>query len=441
VSSVWRNWAGDQICAPARYVSPRDEDELRRVVADAAGAGLTVRAVGSGHSFTDAACTDGVMVSLDNMRRVVDADRASGLVEVQGGVKLHELGDLLAQDGLAMENLGDIAVQSLAGAVSTATHGTGLNYPNLSQQVHALRLVTASGELVSVDASDPDTFRAARVAIGSFGVISTVTLKAVPTYTLKRIDDPLPLHDVLQAMDEYVERNEHWEFFTFPYTGVAFTRTSTRTDEPAQPVSKAVHLLKDVVAENLVLGAICRAGKLAPAAVPSLNRVLPKLASREERIDRGDRVFANQRLVKFTEMEYAIPREHGADAVRRILDLIESRRLPITFPLEVRFAGPDDALIGPSHGRESCYIAIHTYRGTAFESYFRGVEQVMSGYGGRPHWGKRHYLTSAELQERYPEWETFQAIRDRLDPEGVFANDYTRRVLGGVRAAARSGTS
>jgi L-gulono-1,4-lactone dehydrogenase len=441
MADVWRNWAGDQICAPARYEAPRSEDELRRVIAEAAAAGQTVRAVGSGHSFTDAACTDGVMVSLDNMRRVVDADRASGLVEVQGGVKLHELGDLLAQDGLAMENLGDIAVQSLAGAVSTATHGTGLNYPNLSQQVHALRLVTASGDVVSIDASDPDTFRAARVAIGSLGVISTVTLKAVPTYTLKRIDDPLPLHDVLQAMDEYVERNEHWEFFTFPYTGVAFTRTSTRTDEPAQPVSKAVHLLKDVVAENLVLGAICRAGKLAPAAVPSLNRVLPKLASREERIDRGDRVFANQRLVKFTEMEYAIPREHGAEAVTRILELIESRRLPITFPLEVRFAGPDDALIGPSHGRESCYIAIHTYRGTAFESYFRGVEQIMSGYGGRPHWGKRHYLTSAELQERYPEWETFQAIRDRLDPEGVFANDYTRRVLGGVRAAARSGTS
>ena len=438
---VWRNWAGDQICAPARYEAPRSEDELRGVVADAAAAGLTVRAVGSGHSFTDAACTDGVMVSLDEMRRVVDVDRASGLVEVQAGVKLHELGDLLAEHGLAMENLGDIAVQSLAGAISTATHGTGLNYPNLSQQVHALKLVTAAGDLLVLSADDGDRFRAARVAIGSLGVIATVTLNCVPTYTLKRVDEPLPLDEVLPAMDEHVERNEHWEFFTFPYTGVAFTRTSTRTDDPPRPVSKAVHLLKDVVAENLVLGTICRAGKLAPAAVPSLNRVLPKLASKEERTDRGDLVFANQRLVKFTEMEYAIPREHGAEAVRRILDLIESRKLPITFPLEVRFAGPDDALIGPSHGRESCYIAVHTYRGTAFESYFRGVEQIMSGYGGRPHWGKRHYLTSAELRQRYPEWETFAGIRERLDPDGVFANDYTRRVLGEVRAASRSGTS
>lgn len=441
MSSVWRNWAGDQICAPARFVAPRDEAELRRVVAQAAADGLTVRAVGSGHSFTDAACTDGVMVSLDEMRRIVDVDRASGLVEVQAGIKLDALGGELAQHGLAMENLGDIAVQSLAGAISTATHGTGLNYPNLSQQVHAVRLVTATGDVLELSSDDGDTFRAARVAIGSLGVISTVTLKCVPTYTLKRVDEPLPLDDVLPAMDEYVARNEHWEFFTFPYTGVAFTRTSTRTDEPPRPVGQITHILKDVVAENLVLGAICRAGKLAPSAVPSLNRVLPKLASKEERTDRGDLVFANERLVKFTEMEYAIPREHGAEAVRRILHLIESRKLPITFPLEVRFAGPDDALIGPSHGRESCYVAVHTYRGTAFENYFRGVEQIMSGYGGRPHWGKRHYATSAELHERYPEWETFANIRDRLDPDGVFANDYTRRVLGEVRAASRSGTS
>jgi L-gulonolactone oxidase len=440
---VWRNWAGDQICAPARYEVPRDEAELQRVVADAAAAGLTVKAVGSGHSFTDAACTDGVMVSLDNMRELVDVDRSSGLVEVQAGVKLHELGALLAEHGLAMENLGDIAVQSLAGAVSTATHGTGLGYPNLSMQVHALKIVTASGDLLqaAVDDGDPDTFRAARVAIGSLGVISTVTLKCVPAYTLKRIDDPLPLEDVLQTMAERVEREEHWEFFTFPYTGIAFTRTSTRTDEPPKPASKAMHLLKDVVAENLVLGALCRAGKAAPSAVPRLNRILPLLASREERTDRADLVFANRRIVRFTEMEYAIPRAHGAEAVRRILDLIERRRLPITFPLEVRFAPPDDALIGPSHGRESCYIAVHTYRGTAFESYFRGVEQIMSGYGGRPHWGKRHYLTAEQLKDRYPEWDTFHGVRERLDPGGVFVNDYTRRVLGDVRGRVGSGTS
>jgi L-gulonolactone oxidase len=330
-------------------------------------------------------------------------------------------------------------MQSLAGAISTATHGTGLNYPNLSAQVHALRIVTAGGQITTVDGGDE--LRPARVAIGSLGVISTVTLKCVPSYSLKRIDEPLPLEETLDTMNERVESDEHWEFFTFPYTGVAFTRSTNRTGEPPDPPSRVASFLKDVVAENAVLGAICRAGKLMPAAVPSLNRLLPKLASRDVRTDRGDRVFANQRLVKFTEMEYAIPREHGADAVRRILDLIESRRLPITFPLEVRFAGPDDALLGPSYGRESCYVAVHVYRGTAFESYFRGVETIMASYGGRPHWGKRHYATAAQLRDRYPEWDTFQAVRARLDPDGVFANDYTRRVLGEVRSPARSGTS
>ena len=436
--SVWRNWAGDQICAPARIEQPGSEAELIAAVERAARDGLPVRVAGAGHSFTDAACTDGVMISLDRMKQVLDVDRASGLVEVQGGIRLHELGERLAEHGLAMENLGDIAVQALAGAISTATHGTGLRYPNLSAQVHALRIVTASGDVVTASADgDADLFRAARVAIGSLGAISTVTLRCVPSYTLRRVDEPVPLEETLRALPELVESHEHWEFFTFPYTGVAFTRLSERTDAKPKPPAKVVRFLKDVVAENLVLGAICRAGTLAPNAVPSLNRILPKLASREERIDRSDLVFANQRLVKFTEMEYAIPREHGAEAVRRILGLIESRKLPITFPLEVRFAPPDDALLGPSHGRESCYIAVHTYRGTAFESYFRGVEEIMTGYGGRPHWGKRHYGSAAQLAERYPEWDRFQDVRARLDPGGVFVNDYTRRVLGAT-AAPRS---
>jgi L-gulonolactone oxidase len=440
---VWRNWARDQVCAPARYEEPRDDAELIRAVTGAAAAGLTVRAVGAGHSFTDAACTDGAMISLDRMDAILDVDRESGLVEAQGGIRLHELGARLAQHGLAMENLGDIAVQALAGAISTATHGTGLNYPNLSAQVHALRIVTASGEVIkaSVDDPDLDLFRAARVAVGSLGVISTVTLKCVPTYTLRRIDEPRPLEETLEALPQRVEQHEHWEMFVFPYTNVAFTRLSERTDEPPRPASKAVHLLKDVVAENLVLGAVCRAGKAFPRAVPKLNRTLPRLASREERVDRSDLVFANKRIVRFTEMEYAIPREHGAQAVRRVLALIESRRLPITFPLEVRFAPPDDAFIGPSFGRESCYIAVHVYGGTAFESYFRAVEEIMSSYGGRPHWGKRHYLNAAQLHARYPEWDSFQAVRERLDPDGVFENAYTRRVLGGVKARERSGTT
>jgi L-gulonolactone oxidase len=430
--AVWRNWAGDQQCSPVRIEKPASESELIAAVRGAVGEGLTIRVAGAGHSFTDAACTDGVMISLDAMDQIVAVDRERGLVEVQAGIRLAELGERLAEHGLAMENLGDIAVQALAGAVSTATHGTGLRFQNLSAQVHALRIVTASGEIVtaSADDADQDLFRAARVAIGSLGAISTVTLRCVPTYTLRRVDEPLPLDGVLDSLDDYVERHEHWEFFTFPYTGVAFTRLSERTDDPPRPASKLKRVLKDTIAENLVLGVICRLGRIFPRWVPKLNRVLPKLASREERVDRSDRVFANERLVRFTEMEYAIPREHGAEAVRRILEFVESRRMPVTFPLEVRFAPSDDAFIGPSFGRESCYVAVHVYRGTEYETYFRGVEEIMSSYDGRPHWGKRHFLDEAALRERYPEWASFQAVRERMDPDGVFVNAYTQRVLG-----------
>ena len=430
--AVWRNWAGDQQCSPVRREEPASESELIDAVRRAVEEGHTVRVAGAGHSFTDAACTDGVMISLDAMDRIVEVDRDRGLVEVQAGIRLAALGERLADEGLAMENLGDIAVQALAGAVSTATHGTGLRFQNLSAQVEALRIVTATGDVVTASAggADQDLFRAARVAIGSLGAISTVTLRCVPTYALRRIDEPLPLDDVLDRLDEYVEGHEHWEFFTFPYTGVAFTRLSERTDDPPKPASRLKRLLKDTIAENLVLGLICRLGKWFPRWVPSLNRVLPRLSSREERVDRSDRVFANDRLVKFTEMEYAIPREHGAEAVRRILEFVESRKLPITFPLEVRFAPRDDAFVGPSFGRESCYVAVHVYRGTDYETYFRGVEEIMSSYGGRPHWGKRHFLDAAALSERYPEWSSFQSVRERMDPDGVFANAYTQRVLG-----------
>ncbi|MEA2479857.1 MAG: L-gulono,4-lactone dehydrogenase, partial [Thermoleophilaceae bacterium] len=386
----WRNWAGDQVCTPLLYDRPRDEDELADRVGRAARASHPVKAVGAGHSFTDAACTEGQMVCLDRMCSVLDVDRASGLVEVQGGIRLGALGAALAGHGLALENLGDVAYQSLAGALSTATHGTGLRYGNLSQQVEALRIVTAAGEVVTASAAgDPDLFRAARVGIGALGVISSVTLRCVPSYTLRRVDDPLPLDEVLDSLDERVRAHDHFELFTFPYTRTAFTRATDRVDAAPAPPSRAARFLKDVVLENAALGAVNRGARVAPRLTPSLVRMLPRLSTREERTDRSDLVFANARLVRFTEMEYAIPREHGAAAVRAIMDLVESRRLPVAFPLEVRCAPPDDAFLGPSFGRESCYVAVHVHRGTPFESYFRGVEKIMTGYGGRPHWGKR----------------------------------------------------
>jgi L-gulonolactone oxidase len=427
----WSNWAGDQHCAPARYDEPASEAELIEAVARARKAGMPLRAVGSGHSFTDAACTDGHMVSLRRMGRVIDADAASGLAEVQAGIRLRELGPALATHGLAMENLGDVDAQALAGAILTGTHGTGVGFGNIATQVAALRIVTADGSVVTCSPDhDQDLFRAARLSIGALGVISTVTLRCRPAHSLRRIDEPRPLEEVLDDIEAIAGSHERFELFAFPYSKVCLTRATEQTDEPPSPPSQARELFEDVLLENAALGLACRTGRLFPRLVPRINRVFDRVITGSVRVDESHRIYANPRLVHFTEMEYAIPRERGAEAVRAVMDLVELRRLPIVFPIEMRFVAGDDALLSPAHERDTCYVAVHQYRGMEFESYFRGVETIMDALGGRPHWGKRHYQTAATLRPRYPEWDRFAALRDRLDPDRVFQNDYTRRVLG-----------
>lgn len=418
---IWTNWAKQQRCVPERIETPTSEEALVQAVTSA----NRVKVVGSGHSFTDIACTDGVMVDMSKMRSVLAVDGTE--VTVQAGITIRELGEELRSRGLAMENQGDVDPQTLAGAIATATHGTGGRFGNLSSQVAGIRLVSGTGDVVDVDG---DELRAARVSLGALGAIAAVTLRCVPAFTIHRIDAPRPLDDVLPRLDELVDAHDHWEAFVMPYTRRALTLTSERTDRAPSPPGRVAAFAHDVVLENVVLGAFCRAGRAFPRLVPSLNRRLAALMGGAEHLDASNRVYANTRLVRFTEMEYAIPREHAAEALERVLGLIERRRLPVGFPIELRVVAPDDALLSTAYERPTAYIAVHQYLGMEFETYFRAVEAVMDEYGGRPHWGKRHYQSAATLAPRYPEWERFQEIRERLDPERRFENDYTRRVLG-----------
>jgi L-gulono-1,4-lactone dehydrogenase len=430
VSPRWGNWAREQFCAPSAIVRPTSEAELAEIVAGAAKRGERVRAVGTGHSFTDCACTDGVMIDMTGLQRVVEADPASGLVTIEGGAKLHTLGPQLAERGLGLENQGDIDAQSITGATATATHGTGARFTNLSARIVALRLVTAAGEVLTLaEGSGDDDYLAARVSLGALGVISQVTVQTVPLYTLIRRDERRALTETLEQLDESVDGNDHFEFFVFPYGERASTRTTHRSDEEPTPTPGWKRKLSEDV-ENVGLSLICRAGRRLPRAAPSLNRLMTSLMSEATVCDRAYKVYATERKVRFTEMEYAIPREHARAAIQRVLDVVRRRKLPIMFPLEVRFAAPDDAFLSTAHGRDTCYIAVHQYTGMEFETYFRAVEEIMDEFAGRPHWGKRHYQTAATLRGRYPDWDRFAAVRDRLDPNRVFLNDYTRRVLG-----------
>lgn len=430
-SRDWVNWAGDQSCRPATIVRPASREELSEAVAAASAAGRKVSVAGSGHSFTEAALTDGAMLRVEALAGVIDADPASGLVKVGGGTVLAELNEELAGLGLAMENVGDIDRQTIAGAISTGTHGTGARLRNISAQVEGLELVLGDGSVRQLSAAThPELLRAARVGVGALGAIAAVTLRCVPAFVLDRVDAPRPREEILDCFQESADAHDHFELFTFPYSDSALVLERNRTEAPARPRGRAGAYLNDVVLENWALGALSAIGRRLPAAIPSLARLAGRLASGSRTVDRSDRVFVNDRRVRFTEMEYGVPREHGPEAVRRVVEWVRANRYPVFFPIEMRVAAADDALLSPSHRRDTAYVAVHQYRGMEWRPYFEAVEAIMDSYGGRPHWGKRHFQTATTLAPRYPAWDEFQAARDELDPTRTFTNEYAARVLG-----------
>jgi L-gulono-1,4-lactone dehydrogenase len=431
---VWHNWAGNQRCAPAATAYPGTDAELVAVVKRAAADGQHVKVAGTGHSFTDIACTDGLQVGLEDYGRVLDVDREAGLVIAQAGVKLSLLNEVLAVRSLGLENLGDIAYQTIAGAISTGTHGTGAGFGGLATQVVGLDVITADGTVVSCGPTqEPEIFQAARVGLGALGVISTVTLQCVPAFKLHAVEEPMPLSHVLEHLDSYVAGNDHFEFFWLPHTDWAFTKRNNRTDRPVGGRGRFGHFRDRILIENVGFGAICRAGRLRPTMIPKLNKMLAKLpASRADYVERSYRVFASPRYVHFYEMEYSIPIGQVGEALARLTEWVNKTGLTVNFPVEVRFVAADDIPLSTATARPSAYIAVHVYRGMRYEQYFRAVEAIMDPLGGRPHWGKLHYQSAATLAGRYPQWDRWQALRRRLDPNGTFANAYTDRVLGPV---------
>jgi len=423
----WRNWAGEQACE-----TPATLDDLRETVARAAAQGRRVRASGSGHSFTGCALTEGVMVRLDRLAKPLDFDAASGLFKVEGGVILRDLNRMLDERGVAFENLGDIDRQTVAGSMATGTHGTGERFQNVSAQIAALELVTADGSVVAVDESDPDLLRAARIAIGTLGIVYSVTVRTIPAYTLHRVDSPRPLSETLERLDELNARNDHFEFYVFPHTDLALCRESRRTDEPPAPRNRALVYAQEVMLENWVGQLFALAIRRMPSRGPRLARIASRNVGRSTKVDASYKVFASERHVKFTEMEYAVPRERGREMIERVLELATRPELSVAYPIEVRFVAADEALLSPAYGRDTCYVAVHQDRALDWGAYFRAVEGIARELDGRPHWGKRHFRTAADLAPLYPRWSDFQAVRTRLDPAGMFTNGYTDRVLGPV---------
>ena len=430
---AWSNWAREQTCRPASIVRPATREGLVRAVAKAAEAGEHIKVAGSGHSFTDCALTDGTLLRIEQLDRLLDFDRSSGLVKFEAGIILGPMNRKLDELGVAMANLGDIDRQTLAGSISTATHGTGAGFQNVSAQVAAIELVTADGTIVELSRdSDPDGFRAARVGLGALGAIYSVTLETVPAYTLNRVDRARPLAETLASLDELVAAHDHFEFYVFPHTDIAVCRETTRTSDAPQPRHPARVFAQEYVIENGLGAAVSALARHAPRTGPRLARLAASAVSNETKIDKSFKVFASQRHIKFTEMEYAIPRERGREAIERVVAIASRPEHQVIFPIEVRFVAADDALLSPSHERETTYIAVHQDRKLDWEPYLREVEATLSAIDGRPHWGKRHFLRADTLSQRYPRWDDFQTARKRFDPCGAFQNAYTARTLGAI---------
>jgi FAD-linked oxidoreductase len=413
---------------------PRTVAAVQRAVVAAAAQRLPVKAVGAGHSFTGIAVAPGVLLELDDLTGLVSVDVERGRVTLLAGTRLHQIPRLLAPYGLAMENLGDIDRQSIAGAISTGTHGTGARFGGIAAQVVGATLVTASGDLLRVgEDENPEMLPAVALGLGALGILVEVTLQCVPAFVLHAVERPESLDDVLRTLEDRVAAEDHFEFYWFPHTDRAMTKTNTRLPEsaPRHPLPPVGRWIDDTLVGSGLHQVACTTGRAVPALVPAINRLSAKVWGDREFTDASARVFATSRSVRFREMEYALPAGNVRPAFQALRALVDERGWRIGFPVEVRFAAADDRWLSTAHDRASGYIAVHRYWREDPTEYFEAVEEIMLRFDGRPHWGKMHTLGADILRARYPRFDDFVALRERLDPERLFRNAYLERVLGG----------
>ena len=427
---MWKNWSGYVECPQTPVLAPDSGAQLAQVLADAARDGKAVRMAGAGHSFSPLVASDGVIVSLDKLQGVIDVDAATNVARVHAGTRLYALGAALAQRGLAMENLGDINVQSIAGATSTGTHGTGLGFGNLATQIAALKFLTGDGrEVVASPTENPELFAGGRIGLGSLGVLTEVSLRLVPAFRLRLERDKMDLEECLAQADALVAANRSFEFYWLPHTESVLTKKWNTTDAPVDQMGFG-RWVSDVLLENKAFGLLCDIGKAVPSWCPSLSRLCASLISHGEQVDASWSMLSTVRQVRFNEMEWSVPASRGADALREIKALISRREFPLMFPLEYRWVRGDDIWLSPDFARDSVHISAHQYRGMPFEGYFEAVQAICLNHGGRPHWGKVHSLRSSQLASLYPRWDDFLALRERMDPSGRFLTPYLRGLFG-----------
>lgn len=425
-----KNWSGYLDWTPSNIFSPESEEEIQSIVKKAISESKKVRIIGAGHSFTPLAWTTDYLINLDKYEGLISVNKEKSQVVTKAGTKLYKLSELLFEQGMAMENMGDIDRQSIAGTISTGTHGTGKNFKSISNQVIALRFINGSGEIIECsETHNKDLFKSAQVSLGTLGVITEITMQCVPAYKLKLENRNEQLSKVIHELDDRNQTNRNFEFYWFPYTDTSWTKSSNITDLQPDKVNIA-NAFSEHVLENYAFKLMCEIAHKMPSKTEWVSKTSASTVSSFDKVYHSHKIYATKRMVKFNEMEYNIPAEAFNDVWRDITKTINSKKYNIHFPIEVRFVKGDDIHMSPAYQRESAYIACHAYGKKDPKPYFKALEEIFSAYDGRPHWGKMNTLTPERIEKLYPKFQKFLNHRQDQDPDKIFISPYFENLFG-----------
>lgn len=436
---TFTNWSQTQVCQPKFFHLPSTLGEVQMLVNYVRKRGETIKCVGAGHSPADIMCTKDHMVSLERLNRVLDVDVNNRVIKVEGGITLKQLNEQLPSFGLALSNLGSISEQSIAGAISTGTHGTGIHYGILATSVVELELVAGTGEVVTCSrAVNRDIFLAACCSLGALGIITKVTIQCEEAFYLSAIRKPFPLTQVLQNLDSFLASGDHVRFHYYPHTQMCSLWSASRTTQVPKSetlLTSSTGYVRDKLLGYNMLEQLLWLASFQPELVPYINKLYFHLLYNKttQEVDESHRIFNFDCLFKQYVTEWAIPKEHVANALFDIREFICKRKLKVHFPIEVRFVKGDDIWLSPCYKQDSCFIGIIMYRpfgkDVPYQEYFSGYETIMQKYGGRPHWAKVFSLRDEHFSRLYPMWHKFKRLRSRVDPDKIFWNDYLQRIF------------
>lgn len=427
-SVYWQNWSGSVKFNPKQIFTPTTIEEVVSIVKKANIEKKKIRVVGSRHSFTPLISTTDFLVSLDNLQGVISIDKKEYIAEVWAGTKLERLGHELFEYGFAQENLGDINVQSIAGALLTGTHGTGTQHGILASQIEEITVVLPTGDvLVCSKTKNIDIFKALGVSLGLLGIVVKMKIRIKPALTYRYESKKMLTTDLYNQLDELKNENQHFEFYLFPYSKNVQVKmmNETRTKNHTFKFEK----WKVATIENKVFWFLSEISRNIPKSSKQISRLCANNVPNSKMIGPSFELFSTVRNVKFNEMEYSIPQEQMVDATTEIQEEIIRKNFNVHFPIECRFVKADRFFISPASSRDSAYIAIHMYKGMPHQEYFQRIEEILQSYGGRPHWGKMHNMTIEDLHKLYPQLSDFLEIRRKLDSNNIFVNAYLSKLF------------